>query len=242
MEASRPEIWPGARPWADPHGSFGTLPDAEGLGASVMRLRVPPEKLADFMPALLHRYPKPPRFSVGPFETPGLREWLSEHDYVCEMVETVLVLPRDSWPHGPGAGPVVREALNLADLLQTLRLDQIVFDEPLRTGAGLRREWARYGGHRRLFLAPGDDGTARASGVYTDFGRWILLSGAVTHPGHRRQGLYHAVVQARIDAARTSSAASFAAVYANQATSAPILEHLGFQAIGTVTAWAPSPG
>ncbi len=239
IEASRPEIWPGSQPWEDAYGSFGTLPDADGLGASVLRVRVPPGDLAGFLETLWLRYQVPPRFTVGPFETPGLTEWLSGHGYLCEMVEEVLVLAREHWPQDPLADVAVREASHLADFEQTVRLDHLVFDEPLLAGRKLVREWGRYGRARRLFLVPGEDGIARASGGYTDFGPWLLLFGGATHPAYRRHGLYSAVVRARLDAARTTSGSAFAAVYANRGTSAPILERLGFAAIGTVTVWGP---
>src|SRR5579875_3147089 len=98
-ERTPPEIWPDSTPWQDAYGSFGTLPDPEGWGANVSRVRVPPFGLPAFWQDLEHRYgSRWPRFTVGPRDTPGIREWLRARGYVRAMEMAVCVLPREAWP------------------------------------------------------------------------------------------------------------------------------------------------
>lgn len=238
MEGSRPEIWPGSQPWSDSWGSFGTLPDAEGLGSSVMRTRVPPDQLPRWWQQLLARYPAWPRFSVGPHDTPGLRDFLAQHQYRLEERERVLVLRRGAWP-ALSAASGARAVATLDELAQVLALDHAVFGDPLPTPARLAAEWDRLTPARQLFFVPGPAGSAIAAGGFTDFGRWALLWGGETAPAHRGRGLYQAVVRCRLRALQTHPAVSFVAVHAREGTSAPILARRGFRDIGSLEVWAP---
>ncbi len=240
MEASEPEIWPGLTPWRDRWGSFGSIPDATGYGASVARTRVPAEDLERFWDEITRHYPgELPRFTVGPRETPGLDRWLQSHGYHREMSETVLVLNREAFHHVGPASDFVHEVADVDDLRQVLALDHLVFRDPIPGPNGLARELARLGSHRRLFCIRSDEGIAKAAGGLTHFSGWSLLWGGETHPAFRRKGLYHAVLAARMDVIKRTNA-TFAAVYANNETSMPILRKVGFEPIGTIEVWKPA--
>lgn len=240
IESSDPEIWPGSTPWRDRWGSFGTISDAAGYGASVARTRVPPEDLERFWAEITRRYAgQLPRFTVGPCETYGLDRWLQSHSYHREMSETLLVLNREAFDHVGLVSDFVHEVSEVDDLRQVLALDHLVFRDPIPDPDGMARELARLGSHRRLFFIQSDDGgIAKASGGLTHFAGWSLLWGGETHPGFRRQGLYRAVLATRLDVIQQTSAA-FVAVYANNETSMPILRKAGFEPIGTVEVWKP---
>ena len=239
MEQSRPEIWPGSQPWSDPWGSFGTLPNADGLGSSVMRTRVPPDQLPRFWHDLAARYPSWPRLSVGPYDTPGLRDFLAQHPYLLEDRERVLVLRRDEWPSVAAASGRVRAVATADELWRVLALDHTVFDDPPPTPERLATEWGRLTPARQLFFAADRDGSAVSAGGFTDFGAWALLWGGETARMHRGHGLYRAVVRQRLQALRAHEAVGFVAVHAREGTSAPILTRLGFRDIGFLEVWAP---
>ena len=243
IESSDPDIWPGSSPWRDKWGSFGSIPDSAGYGASVVRTRVPAADMERFWADITQRYPRQlPRFTVGPRDTPGLDLWLHSHGYHRELSETVLVLNREEfhnvvpalWP----ASDAVQDVGGVDDLRQVLALDYLVFRDPIPQLDGMARELARLGPDRRLFFVRGDDEIAKAAGGLSHFAGWSLLWGGETHPVFRRQGLYHAVLAARIDVIKQTSAA-FVAVYANNETSMPILRKTGFVPIGTIVVWKP---
>lgn len=82
-------------------------------------------------------------------------------------------------------------------------------------------------GARALFLARWQDQPAGAAALV----RWpesVYLTGAVTLPDFRGRGVYRATVAARLAMARRDGVA-LATTHARCATSAPILERLGFQ-------------
>ncbi len=238
MEADLPEVWPGARPWADHWGSCGAYPDEKGLGAAIDRIRVPPEHLAAFWGSILPAYPEPPRISVGPLETPGLRAWLEAHRYSAAERRPVVVLPRERLDGGAlGGTPNARLADSLEDLDQVLALDGLVFDDPPLTAEQRQAEWERIStGPRRLVLVRGEQGVALAAGGITRRTGWALLWGGETHPAFRRRGLYRAVLARRLELARGWDA-DFVAVVATPETSEPILRRWGFAQVAECTVY-----
>ena len=239
MEQSRPEIWPGSLPWSDAWGSFGTLPDASGLGCSVMRTRVPPAQLPAYWQDITARYAAWPRFSIGPFDTPGLRDLLAQNRYTLEERERVVVLRRGEWLALPGASAEARAVTTHRELAAVLALDHAVFDDPPPTPERIEAEWGRLTAARQVFFVAGPDGTAASAGGFTDFGDWALLWGGETAPAHRGRGFYQAVVHRRLQALQAHHAVQFAAAQAREGTSAPILARLGFRDVGSIEVWAP---
>jgi GNAT superfamily N-acetyltransferase len=82
---------------------------------------------------------------------------------------------------------------------------------------------------QRMFLARWDDEPA-AVASYVAFPRSAYLLGGVALPRFRGRGLYRALVQARLADARAAGVL-LATSHAREATSAPILERLGFATI-----------
>jgi len=80
-----------------------------------------------------------------------------------------------------------------------------------------------------LFLAS-CDGAPAAAASYVAFPRSAFLIGGVALPGHRRRGLYRALVTARLAHARARGI-PIATSHADDTTSAPILERLGFATV-----------
>lgn len=85
----------------------------------------------------------------------------------------------------------------------------------------------------RLFLAR-YRGRPAATASYVAFPRSAYLLGAVVLPAFRRNGLYRALVQARLDHARARGI-GLATTHARGSTSAPLLERLGFVTICKLT-------
>lgn len=84
-------------------------------------------------------------------------------------------------------------------------------------------------GRHHLFLARYDGEPAATAGAVV-FERSIYLLGGVTLPRYRGRGLYGALVAARLTHARARGVA-LATSHAIAATSAPILERLGFETL-----------
>lgn len=242
MEQTPPEIWPGSQPWTDQWGSFGTIPDGNGFGSMVERTRVSAVYLPRFWADLQHRYQgRGPRFRIGPRETAGLKHWLVDRGYHCERSETVMVRDLPLPPDLRGDNdPRIHAVATTTDLNQVVRLDHLVFNDPILDSDGLALELQRLGDARRLFFIPGVEGTALAAGGISFFPHWALLWGGETHPDYRRQGLYRQVLDARLQIL-DPAATEFVAVIADDSTSMPILAKMGFQAIGQATVWAPNP-
>ncbi|MBA2540184.1 MAG: GNAT family N-acetyltransferase [Deltaproteobacteria bacterium] len=74
------------------------------------------------------------------------------------------------------------------------------------------------------------DGLPVAAASYVPFTRSAYLMGGVVLPSHRGRGLYRALVQARLAHARARGI-TLATSHAREATSAPILEKLGFETV-----------
>jgi GNAT superfamily N-acetyltransferase len=84
-------------------------------------------------------------------------------------------------------------------------------------------------GRQHLFVAYAG-GVAAAAAGYVAFERSAFLIGGVVLPSHRGRGLYRALVHARLAHAHARGI-PLATSHAREATSAPILEHLGFETV-----------
>lgn len=95
------------------------------------------------------------------------------------------------------------------------RANMLLLDEPVR--------------RHRLYLAR-LDGEPAGTASYVVFPRSAYLLGAVVLPAHRGRGLYRALALARLADARARGL-ELATCHAREATSAPILEKLGFATV-----------
>jgi len=84
-------------------------------------------------------------------------------------------------------------------------------------------------GRQCLFVAY-CDGVPAAAASYVPFERSAFLMGGVVLANHRGRGLYRALVQARLAHARARGI-TLATSHAREATSAPILDKLGFDTV-----------
>lgn len=127
-------------------------------------------------------------------------------------------------PNDVDAHPVATRA----DVRAKLRIDARVWGGVQPTEADV--EYAYDG------LIPGPfvaylDGQPAGAGGYTLAGKVARLWGAAVLPEFRGNGVYRALVDARVKAALTKGA-TLALVHANVGTSGPILRQLGFRAYG----------
>jgi GNAT superfamily N-acetyltransferase len=84
-------------------------------------------------------------------------------------------------------------------------------------------------GRHCLFVAY-EGGVPAAAASYAPFERSAFLMGGVVLPSYRGHGLYRALVQARLAHARARGI-PLATSHAREATSAPILEKIGFETV-----------
>jgi GNAT superfamily N-acetyltransferase len=91
------------------------------------------------------------------------------------------------------------------------------------------RVLAMPGYHQHMFLAS-CDGEPAATAAYVAFERSAHLLGGVVLPHQRGRGLYRALVLARLRHARARGI-PLATSHAREATSAPILERMGFETV-----------
>jgi GNAT superfamily N-acetyltransferase len=95
-----------------------------------------------------------------------------------------------------------------------------------------RRNW--------LFLARGSDGAPAAVASYVALERSAYLIGAVVLPAYRGQGLYRALVSARLTHA-AARGLPLATSLARAESSAPILTRLGFTTAAPITVFSFTP-
>jgi GNAT superfamily N-acetyltransferase len=95
----------------------------------------------------------------------------------------------------------------------------------------------RSAGHE-LYLARAADGTAAGAAASVLTGTGVFLSGAVVLPAYRRQGLYQALVAARLAGARAAGKA-LAFTHARADTSAPLLLRAGFEELSRFQSFRP---
>jgi GNAT superfamily N-acetyltransferase len=84
--------------------------------------------------------------------------------------------------------------------------------------------------HRQCLFVGYSAGEPVAAASYVAFARSAFMMGAVVLPSYRGRGLYRVLVQARLAHARSRGIA-LATTHASEATSAPILEKLGFATV-----------
>ena len=221
---------PGRTPWLDPDGSCGTYTAPEGFHPDIFRLRIPRAQLATWWSARLTAFQSWPYVTVGPRETPGLAEWCLAQGYTLYERDYLMVAaPGCVTPSDPD--PRVQEVTTVQGLASVFALDHLVFNDPIPNQDAVAASLAEIRrGHFRLFVVPDATGSALAAGGLSVKGTWAMMWGGETHPDHRRQGLYRALVTRRLDEAWRAGA-RFVATNANQETSAPVLERMGFQII-----------
>lgn len=101
--------------------------------------------------------------------------------------------------------------------------------DPASLGEMNARIVAASDGRQRMFVAY-HHGEPAAAASYFAFPRSAFLMGGVVLPRHRGQGLYRALIAARLHHARARGI-GLATSHARELTSAPILEGMGFDTI-----------
>jgi GNAT superfamily N-acetyltransferase len=151
---------------------------------------------------------------------------------LCERLERRGLAP--SWGRGmarstDGGGP----------LGEVVEVDASTVDHYTHVmAAGWNADGAALLAQHRHVLAEGRqclfveycDGVPAAAASYVPFARSAFLMGGVVLADYRGRGLYRALVQARLAHARARGI-PLATSHAREATSAPILEKLGFETV-----------
>lgn|GEM_PF-6837312 len=228
---------PGTVAWRDAWGSYGTVATRGTFGNTVSRIRVPRDDLPRFLADVARRYRVRPAFHVGPFETPGLAAALLAEGYRLAERDGILVHDLDPDLIPDASGVQVCEARDTDDFLAENWLSGVVFGDP-----PIRREAARKAAEQAArpdvatsttFVVRDPEGRlpCLASAGMAFHGSWAFLVSGQTHPAARGQGLYRALVGARLDLA-SGLGLAFAATEADAAMSLPILTRWGFRCLG----------
>lgn len=151
---------------------------------------------------------------------------------LCERLERRGLAP--SWGRGMARSTDERGALG--DIVE---VDEATVEHYTHVmAAGWNADGATLLSQHRHMLAEGRhclfvgycDGVPVAAGSYVAFARSAFLMGGVVLASYRGRGLYRALVQARLAHARARGI-TLATSHAREATSAPILEGLGFETV-----------
>ena len=168
---------------------------------------------------------------------------------------------RFRWNAGPGSGPadlcerLERRGLagswgrgmarstddsgHARDVGEVVEVDATTIDHYTQVmAAGWNADGAQLLAQNRHILAEGRqslfvaycDGLPVAAASYVPFARSAFLIGGVVLPSYRGRGLYRALVHARLAHARARGI-ELATSHAREATSAPILEKMGFDTV-----------
>jgi len=169
------------------------------------------------------------RWYVAPDSAPAhLAELLLARGF--RVVES-LALCRDTSPvDGPGDVELIT-ADTLAEYTETMAAAWGIDPRPLIAA----NEQTLASEHHRLYLARLDGRAVGASGLVM-FPRSAYLIGGVVRPEARHRGAYRAMVARRIADARAAGL-ELVTTRAIAATSAPILQRLGFEVVATVNSY-----
>lgn len=127
----------------------------------------------------------------------------------------------------PAAGaPAVRPVASEDELAAFARVSAAGWGEPLALVQRDAAAWLRSGTTRLYVAWQGEEPAGVAAARLLDDGAAYLM-GAVVLPAHRGRGLYRALVHGRL-ADLAARGTRLAVTHAREATSAPILERLGF--------------
>jgi GNAT superfamily N-acetyltransferase len=226
-------------PWVPPeadHVDLGWLEFYRLGGAATIKRAVPeswsPAELVDRVLAELRTRPVTEAYwAVHPGRAPGgVDEVLLGLGATVDRSVDICARPAaGKLPGGPlSAAVTVRAARTRDDMADYTRASALAWGYPPPSAADIDQAYAT--------LTPGYftgywDATPVGAAGYTLAGEVARLWGAATVPEFRGRGIYRALVQARLaDAA--GRGATLALVHAEQATSSPILQRLGFTVYG----------
>jgi GNAT superfamily N-acetyltransferase len=168
---------------------------------------------------------------------PGLEAALATAGFVPDEPETFLVLDLETHapPFDPPAGIAVRQVSDEAGVADLVAVSDAAFgrSEPWR----LEALTARLDDPTQVLFVAYDGGAPVSSGrlELAPGKAFAGLYGGGTIPNHQGRGVYRALVAARAAQARRRGH-RYLTVDA-RATSRPILERLGFQALASVRGW-----
>jgi GNAT superfamily N-acetyltransferase len=166
------------------------------------------------------------RWNAGPGSGP---------DDLCERLERRGLTP--SW--GRGMSRATHDIGTLGEVVDVVEVDATTLERYTDVmAAGWNADGATLLALHRHVLAERQqclfmaycDGVPAAAASYVPFARSAFLVGAVVLAPYRGRGLYRALVHARLAHAHARGIA-LATSHAREATSAPILERLGFETV-----------
>lgn len=172
-------------------------------------------------------------------EPADLRERLVAHGFAVEETETVMVLDLEQTPrlgHSPLAdGVTVRRLENASELRDVRRIEEAVWEQEMPwVTENLAADMA-VPGYLSVYLVSVEGWPACAGWIYFHAnGRFADLWGGATLPEYRRQGLFTAVLAARVQEA-VGRGYRFLTIDAGP-MSRPIVARHGFEQL--TTAWA----
>jgi GNAT superfamily N-acetyltransferase len=169
-------------------------------------------------------------------EPVDLVQRLAAHGFAIDDPESVMVLDLDSAPRSTATGHDIRRVTRAHDLRAVSAVKQRVYhDDASELLARLAHELEHAPDYLSVYLAVAGDAPAATAWVrFPANSAFASLWGGSTLPEYRHQGLYTALLHARLDEARARGY-RYVTVDAG-AMSRPILEKRGFVELTVATA------
>lgn len=215
-----------------------------GDAATIMRAVPegwPPAELVDRVLAELRTRPVTEVFwAVHPGRAPGgVDEVLLGLGATVDRSVDICARPAEVMLPGgpPSAAVTVQQARTRDDMADYARASALAWGYPPPSEADID---AAYAALTPGFFTGHWDGTPVGAAGYTLAGEVARLWGAATAPEFRGRGIYRALVAARL-ADAVGRGAELALVHAEQASSSPILQRLGFTVYGQQRVLVISP-
>lgn len=206
-------------------------------GATVQRQRFALAQLEDVLAEvhghLAARGRTSTQWEVGSTAPPGLADALVARGLVWDEDPVAIALVCDTPPPDPPPGFTVRPVTTLEEMLSLVALQSRAFGAtPERLDDSLRAARVEWGHEPRVTHGVWHGESLVAGGACASTAHGVALFGGATDPGFRGRGAYRALIGARW---RHAVAAGAPALLTQAGSmSRPILERLGFRAVGRV--------
>lgn len=214
------------------NGWYQMITPGSPFGNEVVLSRVPAARAEATVRDVIRQYAElgvPFKWSVGPLTEPAdLGDILARYGFAWWDIRGMVIEPT-AWPHV--ASEVVVERVtrdNLADYIEGVAEGWRSETAP---DPHLADDVARVlDGEQFCFFVAKVSGAVAGTAAYTVKPRSAYLTGGNVLPAFRGRGVYRALIDARLRLLAAAGCA-LATTQGREATSAPILEHLGWETV-----------
>ena len=137
----------------------------------------------------------------------------------------------------PASSAIVVEEIDQSRIGELTRVLETGWSVAPGSLAALHRRYVEHPARRQRFFLARRDGEPAGAAGYVALERSAYLVGGVVLPEHRGRAVYAALVRARLAHAHARGLAVATSV-AKESTSAPILAHLGFKTVCSISVYS----